>query len=144
MILAEIRGEHISRCQRARLKQGASGGTVNIETALIRLVLRKAKLWANRVDEFKPLKENADTGRELSDNEVQRLLSTRKASVSRGLYPAVLTSIHTGLPSQELRLLCWHQVDLLEGTITVGKSKTQGGEGRLVYLSAMAMQTLQN
>jgi len=56
----------------------------------------------------------------------------------------VLTSIHTGLRSQELRLLRWHQVDLQEGIITVGKSKTQGGEGRLVYLSALAIQTLNN
>jgi len=30
----------------------------------------------------------------------------------------------------------------MEGLITVGKSKTQGGEGRLVYLSALAVQTL--
>jgi len=90
------------------------------------------------------LKENQDTGREMSDDEVVRLLSACRASVSRGLYTAVLLSIHTGLRSQELRLLRWHQVDLLEGIITVGKSKTAGGEGRLVYLSAMAVQTLQN
>jgi integrase len=32
----------------------------------------------------------------------------------------------------------------MEGTITVGKSKTEGGEGRVVYLSAMAVQALQN
>ena len=68
--------------------------------------------------------------------------SERKASASRGLFPAVLTSIHTGLRSQELRLLRWCQVDLIEGIITVCKSKTRGGEGRLVYLSALAIQTL--
>jgi integrase len=144
LLLFEIRPEHVSRYQRTRLKQGASGRTINIETALIRLVLRKAKLWANIVDDVKPLKERRDTGRDLSDDEIQRLLSACKASVSRGLYPAVLTSIHTGLRSQELRLLRWRQVNLLEGTIIVGKSKTQGGEGRLVYLSALATQTLQN
>ncbi len=65
-----------------------------------------------------------------------------------GRYPAVLTSIHTGLRGTELRLLCWKQVDLLNGIITVGKSagesKTEGGKGRRVYLSAMAVRTLQN
>jgi integrase len=144
LLLFEIKPEDISRYQRARGKEKASGRTVNIEIALVRLVLRKAKLWGRIVDEVKPLRERKDTGRELSDDEIQRLLSACKASVSRGLYPAVLTSIHTGLRSQELRLLRWHQVDLLEGTITVGKSKTQGGEGRLVYLSALATQALQN
>jgi integrase len=142
LLLNEIRGEQISRYQRARLKAGASNRTVNIEVNLLRLVLRKAKLWSNIADDVTMLKERADVGRELSDDEVHRLLLTCKASASRGLYPAVLTSIHTGLRSQELRLLCWHQIDLLEGIITVGKSKTQGGEGRLVYLSALAVQTL--
>jgi integrase len=42
-----------------------------------------------------------------------------------------------------LRLLRWRHVDLIEATIAVGKSKTEGGSGRLVYLSAMALQTLQ-
>jgi integrase len=41
-------------------------------------------------------------------------------------------------------MLRWHQVDLLEGIITVGKSKTPGGEGRLVYLSALTTQTLKD
>jgi integrase len=41
-------------------------------------------------------------------------------------------------------LLRWRQVGLIEATITVGKSKTEGGEGRLVYLSTLAVQTLQN
>jgi len=142
LLLSEIRGEQISRYQRARLKAGVSNRTVNIEVNLLRLVLRKAKLWSNIADDVTMLKERADVGRELSDDEVHRLLSACKASASRGLYPAVLASIHTGLRSQELRLLRWHQVDLLEGIITVGKSKTQGGEGRLVYLSALAVQTL--
>jgi integrase len=144
MLLSEIRGEQISRYQRLRLKAGASNRSINIEVALLRLVLRKAKLWANIADDVTMLKERADVGRELSDDEVHRLLVACKASPSRGLYPAVLTSIHTGLRSQELRLLRWHQVDLIEGIITVGKSKTQGGEGRLVYLSALAIQTLKD
>lgn len=142
LLLSEIRGEQISRYQRARLKAEASNRTVNIEVNLLRLVLRKAKLWSNIADDVTMLKERADVGRELSDDEVHRLLSACKASASRGLFPAVLASIHTGLRSQELRLLRWHQVDLLEGIVTVGKSKTQGGEGRLVYLSGLAVQTL--
>jgi integrase len=69
------------------------------------LVLRKAKLWSNIEDDVVMLKERTDIGRELSDDEIHRLLTICKGSVSRGIYPAVLTSIHTGLRSQELRLL---------------------------------------
>ena len=144
LLLFEIGGGHISRYQRERIKAGASNRTVNIEISLLRLVLRKAKLWSNIADDVTMLKERADVGRELSDDEIHRLLSACKASASRALYPAVLTSIHTGLRSQELRLLRWHQVDLLEGIVTVGKSKTKGGEGRLVYLSAQVVETLKD
>jgi integrase len=144
LLLNEIRGEQVSRYQRARLKEGASNRTANIEVNLLRLVLRKKKLWSNIASDVTMLKERTDIGRELSDDEVHRLLLACKGSASRGLYPAVLTSIHTGLRSQELRMLRWHQVDLLEGIITVGRSKTQAGEGRLVYLSALAVQTLKN
>jgi integrase len=143
-LLFEIRPEHIHAYQRARLKEGASGRSINIEIALMRSVLRKAKLWENIQDDVKPLKENRDTGRELSDDEVVRLLSACRASVSQGLYPAVLVSIHTGLRALELRSLRWRQIDLLKGIVTVGESKTEGGKGRLVYLSALATQTLQN
>lgn len=149
MLLNEIRGERVSHYQRARLKDGASNRTVNIEVGLLRMVMGM-KRWLNiaepdpgdDAEKVEMLQERTDVGRELSDDEVHRLLSACKASVSRGLYPAVLTSIHTGLRSQELRLLRWHQVDLIEGVITVGKSKTQGGEGRLAYLSALAVRTL--
>lgn len=144
LTLPEITPAHISRYQRSRLKEKASPRSINIEVALIRLVLRKAKLWGNLQDDVKMLKERTDIGRELSDDEVHRLLTACMASISRGLYPAVLTSMHTGLRSQELRLLRWRQVDLIEATITVGKSKTAGGEGRVVYLSAAALQALQD
>ena len=144
LLLNDIKEDHISRFQRQRRKEGASNRSINIEISLVRLVLRKAKLWNNISDDVKPLKERADIGRELSADETQRLLAACQASASRGLYPAVLTSIHTGLRSQELRLLRWRQVDLVEGTITVGKSKTEGGEGRLVYLSEMAKLTLEH
>lgn len=143
LLLFEIKDSHISRYQRSRIAEGASPRTVNIEIGLLRMVLRKAKLWGRIEDDVTMLPERSDTGRELSDDEVSRLLSACKNSVSRGLYPAVLTSIHTGLRSQELRLLRWRQVDLVEGIITVGKSKTEGGKGRLVYLSAMAVRTLE-
>lgn len=100
LLLNEITAEHFSKYQRFRVKEGAAGRIVNIETNLLRLVLRKAKLWSNLVDDVQSLKENTDTGRELSDDEVKRLLAACEVSVSRALYPAVLTSIHTGLRGQ--------------------------------------------
>ena len=39
-----------------------------------------------------------------------------------------MLALHSGLRNQEMRLLRWNQIDLLEGTLAVGKSKTTGGE----------------
>jgi integrase len=54
-----------------------------------------------------------------------------------------LLSLHTGLRNAELRLLRWRQIDFLEKQLTVGKSKTIGGEGRVIPLSDTAFKALQ-
>jgi integrase len=143
LILSEITPAQINRYKRKRLKEEASPRSINIEIGLVRLVLRKHKLWGNIADEVTMLKENRDAGRELSDDETHRLLTAVKASASRSLWPAIIVSTHTGLRNKELRLLRWRQVDLIIGSITVGKSKTQAGEGRLVPLSDTALLALQ-
>jgi integrase len=45
---------------------------------------------------------------------------------------------------QEIRLLRWRQVDFLKEEIRIGKSKTEGGEGRVIPLSATALECLKN
>lgn len=142
--LHEIVHKDIAFYQRARLKQGASNRSVNIEISLLRLVLRKNRQWSRLQEDVRMLPERHDVGRELSDDEIHRLLAKARAGTSRSLYPAVFISMHTGLRNRELRLLRWHQVDLLEKTVTVGKSKTAGGEGRIIPLSEPATRCLQD
>lgn len=141
-LLSDISPDDIHRYQTTRKREKASGRTINIEVSLVRLVMRKHKLWANIADDVQMLKENRDVGRELTDDEIHRLLTAAKASASRSLYPAIVVSIHTGLRNEELRLMRWSQVDLLGGNITVGKSKTEGGQGRVVPLSRTAWAAL--
>lgn len=81
-------------------------------------------------------------GRALSHDEWHRLLTACRRNRSRSLYPAVLLSIHTGLRNAELRHLRWRQIDLIEAHLTVGKSKTEGGEGRVIPLSETALACL--
>jgi integrase len=142
LLLSDITADDIHRYQAVRKREQASGRTINIEVSLLRLVLRKHRLWAAIADDVQMLKENRDVGRELADDEVDRLFTAAKASASRSLYPAIVVSIHTGLRNEELRLLRWSQIDLLEGNITVGKSKTEGGEGRVVPLSKTGWNVL--
>jgi integrase len=143
MLLTDIAADDISRYQAKRKKDHASPRTINMEVGTLRAILRKHRLWANLQPDVRMLKTRQDAGRALSADEEHRLLTACKNSRSRSLYPAVLLSLHSGLRNAELRLLRWRQVDLLENRITVGKSKTAGGEGRIVPLSQTAAQCLQ-
>ena len=142
--LSEITARHIARYQTTRKKEGASGRSINIEVGLVRQVLGKNGLWAFIQKDVHMLPEREDVGRALTADEQHRLLAACKKSASRSLYPAVLVSMHTGLRNAELRLMRWRQVDLLNETVTVGKSKTAGGEGRVVPLSNAALQCLKD
>ena len=143
MLLSDITAEDISRYKIERKKQGASPRTIAMEIGSLRAVMRKHRLWADIQPDVKLPRGREDVGRALSADEEHRLLTACKKNRSRSLYPAVLLSLHTGLRNEELRLLHWRQIDLLEGHVTVGKSKTAGGTGRIVPLSQTALRCLQ-
>jgi integrase len=143
MLLSDISAEDLSRYKIERKKQGASPRTIAMEIGSLRAVMRKHRLWADLQPDVKLPRGREDVGRALSADEEHRLLVSCKKNRSRSLYPAVLLSLHTGLRNEELRLLRWRQIDLMEGTVTVGKSKTAGGTGRIVPLSQTALRCLQ-
>jgi integrase len=142
MLLEDISARRISQYQAARKKEGVSNRTINIELGLIRMVLIKHRRWHNISPDIRMLRERDDVGRALAPDEQARILNAAQCSASRSLYPAVLLSIHSGIRHQELRLLRWRQVDFLRMEIQIGKSKTAGGEGRVVPLSATALACL--
>ena len=129
MLLSDITADDIIRHQGLRQKEGASPKTINLEVGTLRSLMRKHKLWGNLQDDVTMLKVREHAGRALSADEQHRVLAACKASRSRSLYPAVLLAIHSGLRNQELRLLRWRQIDFLEGTLTVGKSRRLGATG---------------
>jgi integrase len=141
-LLTDITADQIARYQTARKEEGAAAKTINLETATLRAILRKHRLWAAIQPDVRPLAARTDIGRALSKEEERKLLTAAAESRSRGLYPAILLSIHTGLRNKELRTLRWQLVNLIDGCITVGVSKTRGGEGRVVPLSAVALSVM--
>jgi integrase len=141
-LLTDISANDIARYQAKRIEDDASGRTVNMEVGSLRAVLRKHRLWANLQPDVKPLKERTDAGRALSKDEVTSLLQAARESHSKSLYVAILLSLRTGLRNRELRMLRWSMVDLVDGHLIVGVSKTQGGEGRVVPLSPAALAAL--
>jgi integrase len=142
LLLSDITATDISRFQRDRQKAGASGREINMETAVLRMILRKHRLWYLVEPDYRPLREREEVGKALTTDEIHRLLTAAKRSRSRSIHPALLLLLNTGMRVTELRMLLWRQVDLLERCLTVGHSKTQGGEGRVIPLNQEAFATL--
>jgi integrase len=141
-LLTDIQADDIARYQAKRSDGGASGRTVNMEVGSLRAILRKHRLWADLQPDVRPLAARTDVGRALSQDEERKLLQAARESHSRSLYVAILLSLRTGLRNKELRMLRWSNVDLVDGHVIVGVSKTQGGQGRLVPLSPAALAAL--
>lgn len=131
LLLTEITPERIAQFQTKRLGDGAANREINMETGVLRQILRKHRLWHLIAPVFHPLPEPEDIGRALSWDEVNRLLDAAINSRSRSLFPALMTYLHTGVRAAEGRMR-WDQVDLVQHTIRVGPSKTKGGEGRVI------------
>lgn len=87
----------------------ASSREVNMETAVLRMVLRGRKLWHLLEPDFHPLRESEGVGKARTPDEVQRLLAGARKSRSLSLYPALIVLLNTGLRVSELRNMQWHQ-----------------------------------
>jgi integrase len=141
LLLTEITPERISKFQQKRKGEEASNREINMETSVLRQILRKHRLWHLIAPDFKPMPECDEIGRALSWDEVDRLLTAAIASRSHSLFPALMVYLNTGIRAAEGRMR-WSQVDLVNRTIQVGHSKTKGGEGRQVPLNDEAYDIL--
>jgi integrase len=142
LLLSDITPADIAGYQRQRQKAGASHRQINMECAIIRMVLRKHRLWHLLAPDYRPLREREEVGKALTSDEITGLLAAARRSRSQSLYPALVLLLNTGLRSSELRTLQWKQVELIEGEIVVGRSKTRGGEGRMVPLNQQALTAI--
>ena len=60
------------------------------------------------------------------------------------MYPALVVDLNCGLRDKELRELQWRQIDLVhKKQLTVGKSKTDAGTGRVIPLNTTVMIALE-
>jgi len=140
-LLSEITPRNVEAYQQARLKEGAQGRTINIEVQTLRQILKANKCWQHLAGEIRSLKERQGIGRALSPED-ERLLLSRCANADSACYTATVLAINSTMRKDEIRKLPWNQVDLFQGVLTVGKSKTEAGTGRVIPLNPAARRAL--
>jgi integrase len=149
-LITDIDGKDIGEYQKRRqLKKpdgtkGASPKTVNLEIGTLRAILRRYRIWASIQPDVKMLAVTNDVGRSITPDEEAALLSACAASRSRSLPIAVTIALNTCMRLSEVRLLRWSQVDFTAETITVGKSKTAAGTGRVIPMTVPLLTCLKS
>jgi len=132
-LLCDIGGEEIKAYQAKRKAAGASARTLNKELQVLRQVLKRHKMWANLQGEVKFERESENIGKALTPDEETALLKACESY--QLLYTVVTLALNTALRKNEIRLLRWGQIDFFKRTLTVGRSKTEGGTGREIPLN---------
>ena len=142
-LISDIEGKDISRYQQERLVEKASPKTINLEIGTLRAILRRNRLWAEIQPDVRMLATRDDIGRAVSPEEEGALFASCAQSRSRSLLPAVTLALNTCMRYSEIRLLRWQQVDFSTHEITVGKSKSDAGTGRVIPVNARAWAVLE-
>jgi integrase len=125
-----------------RKKAGVSNKTVNLETGVLRGVLKRAKRWHLFSDEIKPLPVRHQVGRALSPEEKLSLQQAARKNLDwENARLAMTLALNTTMRACEIKGLQWRDVDFLERTLIVRQSKTDAGR-RLIPLNGEAFEAM--
>ena len=123
---------------RARKEAGVANATVNRELDIIRGVLKRAKRWHLVEDEIKPLPVRQNIGRALTYEQKIRLLRLAASRPEwQTAYLAAVLALNTTMRGCEIRQLTWGDINLIDKSLIVRRSKTEAGE-RVIPLNSEA------
>jgi integrase len=148
-LVCDIAAEDVAALQRKRTGEGKAGRTVNYEIGVLRQILKSRGLWGAISDRVKSLRERHDVGRAISREDEDKLVRAISRCRSPATLPLFILSIDTGLRASEVRALRrkdlaleWREGVIVAGRLTVPKSKTDAGLGRVVPLTRRVCATL--
>jgi integrase len=73
---------------------------------------------------------------------LQQRIQARAREFGPYIYPALVLALNAGMRDAEIRNLTWAQVDFEKQFLTVGRSKTEVGEGRTIPLNSVLLPAL--
>jgi integrase len=141
--LLRFKAEDVAAYQTARLEAGVSGRTVNMETGVLRRMLKRAKVWNAISEDVKPLPESQEEVAKVLPADLKRMLFETAGSKPEWLvaHCAAALAVSTTCRGVEIRNLRWRDVDLFSRVATIRRSKTAAGH-RTIPLNGDAMAAL--
>ena len=119
-----------------RKQEGAANRTLNMELGILRRVLKRAKRWHLIADDISRLPERHDVGRAMRHEEKLKLLKVAASKPEWQVARLAMTmALNTTMRACEIRGLQWRDIDLMDRTLTIRRSKTDAGE-RVIPLNA--------
>lgn len=139
--LCDFTSDLVRSYQTKRLRR-VSPRTVNLETKVLRMVLRRGRMWGRISDDFKPLRENKQgPGRALTPEQERTLfqVAASRPAWDVAYYAAVLAS-NTTARGGELKGLRIGDINLIERTLRIQRASTKTDAGaRMVPLNDSAL-----
>lgn len=140
LLLCDIEASRIASYQAGRKSEGASARTLNKELQVLRQILKRYKLWANLQGDVKFERESDHVGKAMTEEQETGLLVACESNPL--LRTVVSLALNTAMRKNEIRMLRWQQIDLIQRTLAVGRTKTEGGSGRVIPLNSVAYAAL--
>jgi integrase len=142
--LKRVTLDDINNYQATRLREKAAPRTIGMEMELLRLVLKRAKLWHRMVDDFKMLPRNTKEIEPLSPEQERKLIEVSRSKPEWiNARCAMLLALNTSMRSCEIKGLQWRHVDLIQKTVRIERATTKTAAGiRLIPLNSGAMEAI--
>jgi integrase len=146
-LVVEITPTVVKRYQTDRLAAKAGPKTIQRRgAAAVAAVRDQGDLIRAKLRREKAMKRALppSPGRAHTADEKARMLAEAAKLRRKNMYPALVVDLNCGLRDKELRELRWRQIDLVhKKQLTVGKSKTDAGTGRVIPLNDTVMIALE-
>jgi integrase len=141
--LLRFKADDIAAYQTARLNAGVSNRTVNMETGILRRMLKRAKRWLALAEDTKTLPERQEEVGKVLPADLKHKLFEVAASNQDWMvaHCAAVLAVSTTCRSVEIKNLRWRDVDLFARVATIRRSKTAAGH-RTIPLNGDAMAAL--
>jgi integrase len=114
---------------------------VNLETKVLRQILKAAKVWGTLADDFKPLKEDRrGPGRALDDSQEKLLFDTARSKPGwDAAFYAAMVAANTTMRGCEIKSLRIADLNLVDREVSINRSKGNTSGVRRIPLNDGAL-----